>query len=34
VTGDGLDVEMIRQCLNVLDEKPQKPLESDIFCAT
>jgi hypothetical protein len=34
VTSDGLDMEMLRQCLEALDEKTQKPLECDPHCAT
>ena len=34
VTGDGLDVEMIRQCLNALDQKAQEPLEFNPHGAT
>ena len=29
VTGDGLHVEMIRQCLNALDETTRQPFELD-----
>jgi hypothetical protein len=29
VTGDGLDVQMIRQSLTTLDPKAQEPLQSD-----
>jgi hypothetical protein len=29
VTGNGLNMEMIRQCLNALDEKTQQPFELD-----
>jgi hypothetical protein len=34
VTDDGLDVEMIRQYLEALDEKPYKPLEGDPYRTT
>jgi hypothetical protein len=33
-TGDGLDMQMIRQRLAALDQKPQEPLESDPHRAT
>jgi hypothetical protein len=32
--GDRLDVEMIRQCLNALDQKAQEPLELNLHGAT
>jgi hypothetical protein len=32
--GDRLDVEMIRQCLEALDQKSQEPLECDPHCTT
>jgi hypothetical protein len=34
MTGDGLDVEMIRQGLNALNQKAQEPLECDPHGAT
>jgi hypothetical protein len=34
VTGDGLDMEMIRQCLNALHQKTQEPLEFHPHSAT
>ena len=34
VTGEGLDMQMIRQCLNALNEKTQEPLEGDPYRAT
>jgi hypothetical protein len=34
LAGDRLDVEMIRQCLEALDEKTQQPLEFDTHRAT
>jgi hypothetical protein len=34
VTGDGLDMEMIWQCLNALNQKTQEPLEFHPHCAT
>jgi len=34
VAGDRLDVEMLRQRLEALDEKPQEPLEGDPHRAT
>jgi hypothetical protein len=33
VTGDGLDVEMMRQCLIAVDEKAQEPLETNPYSA-
>jgi hypothetical protein len=33
-TGDGVDVEMIRQGLEALDQKTQEPLESDAYRTT
>jgi hypothetical protein len=33
-TGDGLDMQMIRQCLEALDQKTQEPLEGDPDCTT
>jgi hypothetical protein len=33
-TGDGLDMQMIRQCLEALDQKTQEPLEGDSHCTT
>ena len=34
VTGDGLDMQMIRQGLEALDQKTQEPLEGDAHSAT
>jgi hypothetical protein len=34
LAGDRLDVEMIRQCLEAMDEKTQQPLEFDTHRAT
>jgi hypothetical protein len=34
VTGEGLDVELVRQSLKAGDEKPQEPLQGDPHGAT
>jgi hypothetical protein len=34
LTGDGLDMQMIRQGCKALDKKAQKPLEGDTDCTT
>jgi len=33
-TGDGVDMQMIRQGLEALDQKSQEPLECDTYCTT
>jgi hypothetical protein len=34
LTADGLDMQMIRQCLKALDQKTQEPLELDTHRTT
>ena len=34
LTGDGLDMQMIRQRCKALDEKAQEPLEGNTYCTT